>query len=266
MANQFIRTPTPNSTGYSAFPLVDERHTEERPPWEHRSRVEMEREIAQLRALQKKLGEAVGMAVDALLQDEGENREANELKRIRDRKREAIENLSHVRDILKGSTSEIDEERLFGEEEYRKRRQSESSSHLKATSSPTPRPPEPAAAVPRTSQEHRRQASTPSLSSAHPMVSLPRTLPVLKSSTESIVAKPVQATAIPRQGSGSPSAQPANAPRLAPWNYTRSNFSVPSINSTPLPRVPPPSSQTSIQGSPQQTRKASSDPLGALLR
>ena len=123
-----MRTPAAESPAYGSFPLVDERPPEEKPPWEPRTRFEMEREISGLRGLQKRLGEAVGFAVDALLQDEEGDRDEETIKRIKGKKREALESLAHVRDLLNGSTVEVDEERLLGEEEYRRRRRQQTSS------------------------------------------------------------------------------------------------------------------------------------------
>ena len=110
-------------TSYSSFPLMNERPPEERPPWEPKTRFEMEREVSDMRALHKKLGDAVGLAVDALLQDEAEGLDKDRLVAIKEKKREAIESLAYVRDVLKDTVADIDEERLFGETEYRVRRE-----------------------------------------------------------------------------------------------------------------------------------------------
>ncbi|KAH8117577.1 rab-GTPase-TBC domain-containing protein [Phellopilus nigrolimitatus] len=269
LANQLMRTPPPDSAPYSSFPLVSEKPPEERPPWEHRTRFEMEREVASLRSLQKRLGDAV---------DEGENRDADALKIIRERKREAVESLAHVRDLLKGSAKEIDEERLYGEEEYRRRRQALSVQHTaeaKELPSSPPRPPEPAAA-PRAPTEHHRQQSSPPTKSSHPLSSVPRASPVLRSPPEPFSARRVgQAATLPRQA-GSP---PPLDTFQAPWNYTRSNFTAPSLDDAVLPRPPPRTSQTGLlrpdgpatpssahtgQAPPPRQRKASTDPLGAI--
>ena len=262
----------------SSFPLVTERPPEERPPWEHKTRFELEREVADLRAMQKKMGDAMGLAVDALLQDEGEERDTETIKRIRNRKREAIESLAHVRDLLKGTASEVDEERLYGEEEYRRRRQSLTSQRNEVKHSPPPRPPEPAVPA-RPSLEHRRQKSSPPAPTL-PSSSLPRTPAIAQPQPEAVSMKRVaHATTLPRQKSGSSQSLSNSALESgtfkAPWNYTKSNFSTPALNSATLPRPPPRTSQSPVstrieapssfnQMPARQVRKASNDPLGAL--
>lgn len=241
----------------------------------------MERQVSELLATQRKLGDAVGVAVDALLQDEGEDRDEDTLKKIRNRKREAVESLAYVRDLLKGITKEVDEERLYGEEEFKRRRspppqQSES----KGSASPPPRPPEPVAA-PRPPAEQRRQKSPPPMQNlpSHPLTSLPRTPSIIQSPQDpaSATKRIGQAATLPRQKSGSPFSSTTldNNSFHAPWNYTKSNFTAPSVGTGTLPRLPPKSSQTPAlhrpdgalspgQAPPRQVRRASNDPLGAL--
>ena len=81
----------------------------------------MEREILQLKLRQKLVGEAVKIAVDSLLLDENRNELTSSVEDIRHRKREALESLSYVRDVLLGSSDPVDEERLFGETEHKRR-------------------------------------------------------------------------------------------------------------------------------------------------
>ena len=83
----------------------------------------MEKDVADMKALQKRLGESVGWIVDTLLLDEGENAAEDQAKKIRARKREALESLAYVRDVLRGSVTDIEEERLVGEEEFRRRKE-----------------------------------------------------------------------------------------------------------------------------------------------
>ncbi|OBZ75172.1 TBC1 domain family member 5 [Grifola frondosa] len=101
--------------------LVDERPVTERPPWEPRTRFEMERDVSDMHALQKKLGDSVAWIVDTLLLDEGEGTPDAQAKTIQNRKREALECLSYVRDVLKGTVTEVEEERLISEEESKRR-------------------------------------------------------------------------------------------------------------------------------------------------
>ncbi|KAG6820607.1 hypothetical protein H0H93_014523 [Arthromyces matolae] len=115
LAASFVRPPHASSP---AFPLTDERPPEERPQWEPRSRLEMEREITSLRSTNTRLGESLGWIVDVLLQDETE---ATEPRPLIMRKQEALESLSYVRDILLGDIEKIDESRLMSEEEIRRK-------------------------------------------------------------------------------------------------------------------------------------------------
>ncbi|EJD06088.1 uncharacterized protein FOMMEDRAFT_104560 [Fomitiporia mediterranea MF3/22] len=285
LTSQLMRSPSVENVNNSSFPLITEHPPEERPPWEHRSRFEMEKDVADLRAFQKMLGDAVGIAVDALLLDEGSDRDADELKRIRNRKREAIESLAHVRDLLKATTSDIDEERLYGEEEYKRRKRTPppQANEIKQSASPPPRPPEPAAAA-RLSLEHRRQRSSPSprTSPSVPIASLPRTPAIIQQQRDPTpINRTLQAATLPRQRSGSSTSNPnptpeSDQPYRAPWNYTRSNFSTPSVDTAVLPRLPPRSSRSPVslhsdsstyptnQVPARQVRKASNDPLGAI--
>lgn len=247
--------------------MVDDRPSDERPPWDHRSRLEMEGEIAQLRSFQRQLGDAVALSVDALLQDEGNDRPAEVLQRIKERKREALESLAHVRDLLKGNAKEVDDERLYGEEEYKRRRKPLPARHF----SPPPRLPEPAAAT-RSSIEHRRQQSSPPAQNAaiHPLISLPRTpaVPLAIKTDVGGQVKPGQSATLPRRSSVSttPAAEHPDTSDLAqaPWNYTRSNFGAPAPGTPGLPRPPPPSRPTLQLPPASRQRKPSSDPLGAL--
>ena len=93
------------------------------------------------------------------------------LAAIKEKKREAIESLAYVRDVLKDTVADIDEERLFGETEYRIRR--ERASHESRRSSEPAQdpgqtlilPPKPAAAIPATADERRPNRPSSSSSS-----------------------------------------------------------------------------------------------------
>ncbi|KAI0032327.1 rab-GTPase-TBC domain-containing protein, partial [Vararia minispora EC-137] len=121
-ANLGVRTPPASSLG-AAYPLIDERPVEERPPWEPRTRFEIERDMSRMQATHRKLGESVGWVVDTLLLDEGTD--TARAQRVQSQKREALEVLSYVRDILLGSVldEDIEEERLLGEDEFRARKE-----------------------------------------------------------------------------------------------------------------------------------------------
>jgi TBC1 domain family protein 5 len=113
-----IGVKVPNQTN-SAFPLAEERLIEERSPWELRTRFELEKELAIFRSRDKSLGEALVWIVDDLLQDESG---ARDKEQIRLRKREALESLSYVRDVLMTKSMELDEDRLMGGASNQKRK------------------------------------------------------------------------------------------------------------------------------------------------
>ena len=234
-----------------AFPYQSvTRTTEERPPWEPRTRFEVEREISELRALNKKLGKGLGWAVDALLQS-GESPE------IENRKREAVECLAYVRDVLNTAKvpTDLDEERLFGEEELNRLRaekkekeeaqykveatvSKEAAATLPLSTSPSaPSPPLPTITSANRPQQyvpalgspsvtgvslsgpgHAKHASMPSASL--PPIRVPASLPFTPAPSS---------TPLPSSGSRgvgtSPSASGAGVPsRIAPWHSTHSSF------------------------------------------
>lgn len=239
------------------------RTTEERPPWEPRSRFEIEREISELQALNKKLGKALGRAVDVLLQS-GDGPE------IENRKREALECLAYVRDVLNTAKApaDLDEELLVGEaelkrlraetkEKERARREAESATAKEAaapspsTLSPAPSAPLPTVANINRSRQyvsvvgstpvgglprpagHTKNASAPSASQPSIQISLPPT------STPST-------TVIPYSGSHGPG---TSSPSLvAPWHSTPSSFDA--NNPTVMLRRPP---AASLVDPPQAT-------------
>lgn len=290
LANQLIRSPSASTSTYSSFPLIDERPPEERPPWEPRSRFEMEKEIRDLQVLQKRLGDAVSIAVDALLQDEGDRRDLDRLKVLQARKREAIESLAYVRDLLNGaaSTTGIDDERLLGEDEYVRRRmllqrQQEASSDSQASdvsTSPPLRAPAPVASVPHAKVD-RQERQAQLVPNSHPSISLPRSPPVSRPAfVQTAASQPGRKEAMPRRGTTTKDPPPSLA---APWNHTPSNFSSssPPLPTATLPR-PPPRTSTTLRtralspatssmvpnrGENDQAsrhQKAGTDPLGAL--
>jgi TBC1 domain family protein 5 len=264
--------PPTNEAAYTAYPLMDERPPEERPPWEPRTRFEVERDAAQLRAVQRTLGASVSWIVDTLLLDEDPDLSEERAKKVKESKREALEALSYVRDVLLSGSTDIDEERLMSEEDFKKRRKAQQEKQEQAATS-TDEP---------TSSFDKTVISPPPVSrpAAHIQgINAPRprtivshsVLPPLPSSFDSprlSVSKGSRtSTSIvtPPSQEGTPH---------APWNYTRSHFSsrsgfsaeVPSL--APLPRastaLTPPVVVGSSSPSGQTPPSRLHDPLGVL--
>ncbi|KAJ7172546.1 rab-GTPase-TBC domain-containing protein [Mycena filopes] len=253
LAASFVRSPTAPS-----FPMEDERMPNERPPWEPKSRLEIEREIASLQSTNKRLSESLGWAVDVLLRDEAE---AKDLARLQQSKREALEAISYVRDVLARNLTDIEEEQLFGEDEIARRKQA-AQDKLKPLTGSSVHVPQPAAAPPPAPVADPRPkvvATAASFSLPQPIASSASAPPP---STRSALSPPT-----------SPSAS------LAPWHYTRSSFGSATPGGLPsaaLPRIPPPTS-AAIRRVPEATResprpapparpqsKTEHDPLGVL--
>ena len=261
IAASLVRTPATSPTP-SVLPLTDERMPDERPPWEPRTRLEMEREISSLRYTSKRLGKAVGWIVDVLLQDESIANGPRDLESIRTRKREALECLSYVRDVLLTNPKEIDESRLVGEEELKSRR-------VRAESA---KPQE----LPQTILH--RPSSVP--------VAEPRSRPTSSSVLPSLASdstRPQRSSVSPgRKASHLPSPSTSNAPSIsfAPWKHTKSDFTGETFAGATLPRPPPPISGNLFRPSPQLVvnetpgrksddrpdghRSHTNDPLGVL--
>ncbi|KDQ06749.1 hypothetical protein BOTBODRAFT_621649 [Botryobasidium botryosum FD-172 SS1] len=237
-----------------AFPYQSQssggQASEERPPWEPRTRFDMEREAASLRAMQKKLGEAVGWAVDTLLQGEGD---------MEPKKREALACLAYVREVLgRGSVVELEEDRLVGEEELARRKaKAEEERNRKAEAAavaavePTaesfsePSRPPLAYAYTDVSPSSPTHSTRPRVQvpvrEVHPTGSLPRTLysPQTAFSSSSAQNTPQAARIHGHAASRSlSSSAPSQRPIAPPWQHTPSNFLAASGGT--LPRLPPP--------------------------
>lgn len=137
-----------------------------------------------------------------LLQDE-ESADPETLKIVKRRKREALESLAHVRDVLKGRTTVVDEEQLFSAEAMARR-------HVMA---PQPVRSASPAAPPQASVVDSRPRN-----SLEPMSSF---MPSMNTSRRA-----------------SHSSLPRTSSTHTPWT----NFSSSSANSATLPRMPPPTS------------------------
>ncbi|KAH8102963.1 RabGAP/TBC [Cristinia sonorae] len=304
LASSLARLPgTPDST-YAAYPLIDERpaSVSERPPWEPRTRFEVEKDVADMRSLQQRLGKSVAWIVDTLLLDESPGKSEDEKKGIQIRKREALESLAYVRDVLQGnlSLSELDEDRLLSEEELKKRKQAEAVERQQERSKSPSRMPV---------QERLRYSFAPSqpLAPLHPPKAASSEETGWRGSSGFFPTPPIPASTVPPKpvaqvprttslSSSIPSPAPSvqsiltpnatvNAVPLAPWVRTSSNFSSDSSPFATLPRPPPKTSSVvrPVQhrvvsaGTPvapqtpperssrdQAPRSVQSDPLGAL--
>ncbi|KAI9456458.1 RabGAP/TBC [Russula earlei] len=270
LAVNLVRAPAAHEAAYSAYPLMDERPPEERPPWEPRTRFEVERDAAQLRAVQRTLGTSVSWIVDTLLLDEDANQSEERAKKVRESKREALEALAYVRDVLLSGSTDVDEERLVGEEEFKRRRKAQREKQAqtaKSTEEPTSTFNKAVISLPPVSrpatQVQATNAPRPRAVASHPVLSSSRS--------------PFDSARPASPGSKSfhvaPSGQEVNPP--APWNYTRSSFSsplsgfsaeVPSL--VPLPRastaLTPPTTVAQNPSSNQTPPARLHDPLGVL--
>ncbi|KAF9532931.1 rab-GTPase-TBC domain-containing protein [Crepidotus variabilis] len=240
-----VKTPTQTHT---SFPLLDERPAEERPPWEPKARFEIEREVSDIRLRDKTLGVSLAWVVDTLLQDETD---VKDVERMKLQKREALESLAYVRDVLMSSTMELEEDRLIGREEQKRRK-------LKLQK-----------------EQEDRQAAT-----AAAMLNLPLPAPVTEgrlkhsASAQQIRRKPAPTPTSPARSSfhTPPTGNPRDVSERAPWNYTRSSFATPTSAIPPpvMPRPPPPTSTgfrretTSKTDQTPPRTEGYLDPLGAL--
>ncbi|TFY80327.1 hypothetical protein EWM64_g3677, partial [Hericium alpestre] len=229
LTGNLVRTPSA-STSYAAYPLLDERPHEERPPWEPRTRFEMERDVTQMRNLQKQMGQSVSWIVDTLLQDEDSAKESpDQIKRIQTRKRDALESLSYVRDVLMGSVNSVDEERLFDEEEFKRRKEkARADEQLKKETFGQVKVPERHIAPPPPVQPAPLSVASLNEPRSRPAASRTPSAPPQSPSGGSFFNSP--RVDPPKGIASSLSGPPAGAtqggpiPR-APWNYTKSEFS-----------------------------------------
>jgi TBC1 domain family protein 5 len=156
----------------------------------------MERDISDLRTTNKRLGQSLSWIVDVLLQDDGDSKNPEVLKHLKNRKREALESLSYIRDVLMRNATDVDEDRLVGEEEIKDR-------ESKMTS--------PSIDVPiRRQNDHFAGAPRPPVPAPHLGVG---------------TRKPYTLAGDPSTSDLPGSTSNLHSARLAPRNYTRSNFS-----------------------------------------
>ncbi|GBE80030.1 RabGAP/TBC protein [Sparassis crispa] len=232
LTNSLGRFPMTPQTAYAAYPLTDERLPSERPPWESRIRFEVDREVAQMQSLQKRLGDSVSWIVDTLLLDESTGPNEDRARAVQNRKREALECLSYVRDVLRGTVTVVEEERLVGEEEFKRRQAKEEQLAM-------PAPPQPAAPPPAETRPQALGSGMPSDYFSSTMRSQSRaSIPVARLSPQ-----PPSSTASPSLSTPNSKGVP-----MAPWNHTRSNFSSKAPPIPNLPRLPPRTSTATHPG------------------
>lgn len=130
MASTLVRPPSLGSSSISSYPLLDERTPTERYTWDRRREFESARELAELRQQNKHLGEAVAWILETLDReaDEQDKQEAWQVQR-----KQSLESLSYVRDVLSGQIKEVDERRLWGGEEFKRRWEAREASPSVAT-------------------------------------------------------------------------------------------------------------------------------------
>jgi TBC1 domain family member 5 len=213
--------------------MIDERPVEERPPWEPRTRFEMERDISEIRSRDKSLGESLAWIVDTLLQDESESQDVQSIKT---QKREALESLSYVRDVLMMNTMKLDEDRLIGGGERLSRKQ----------------------------KLAKKNEDLRVVSAAGAAVSPPVPVQVFDSRPKH---SSTRSTSRPRSPISFTSNVTNETLSRAPWNYTRSSFGSnggSAIAPELMPRLPPPTS-TNLrrEGTKSAQNEGYDDPLGA---
>lgn len=170
----------------------------------------MEREISDLRRRNQQFGKSLAWIVDALLQDE---EQATHREKVKERKQQALESLSYIRDTITGDVL-LDQEAL----------------HLPSSAALTHSPP---------------VNSPPSSATLQPTTPVPATVVDTRRKT---LQPTLEQTRSHQRQTSVPSSFTENTPspaRLAPWAYTRSSFSgdgSSSLPATTLPRPPPPTS------------------------
>lgn len=208
LSSSFIHPQSQPST----YQLVNERPSEERPRWEPRSRFELEREIVEIKLLQRKLGDSVERIVDALLQDE-DTADHDKVMSIKDKKREALEALAHVRDVLKGRTTMVDENQFFEAEELSTRRDRLKESVAPDEAQKTRRKITPTPLTPSTTDQRIRMAKTSNSQESLPVPSFNNTTLSSVNDTKSNMATISQCRVSSSSTPGASSTYPPPAPR-----------------------------------------------------
>jgi TBC1 domain family protein 5 len=127
------------STAYAAYPLLNEHMIDDTPVWEHDSRIQAERAAAELREQNKRLGESITWIL-SILQPK-EDAKGEDAEKVLVQRKEALESLTYVRDVLGGEIKvPIDERRLWGAEEYDKRLEGQSKQFQESQEPPASQP------------------------------------------------------------------------------------------------------------------------------
>jgi TBC1 domain family member 5 len=267
-----------------AFPLAEERTHEERAWRDLRIRPELDRDASASHATHKKLGESVGWIVDTLLQDEEGVTDPERLQHIKQRKREALECLAYVRDVLNGTVTQVEDDRLVGEEELTRRQNlaiQKESARFSASSGNSkmqiePPPAAAASSVPGTGVRTRDMGLS---SSQNPFTCLPEeSAHIIPRSTVPIAPRPKVGPSRSQPATSLARSPPGSSVLSSPPNSfasrPASNFGAPSPQmSTALPRRPPPTSSAprgqspareALVGNGTKRRSTVQDPLGVL--
>ncbi|KIK91036.1 hypothetical protein PAXRUDRAFT_831178 [Paxillus rubicundulus Ve08.2h10] len=118
LASTIVRSPSFGGSSFPAYPLLDDKPSGERYTWDHRGGLESASELAEVRQQNKHLGEAVSWILEIL--NRGEDNQGDQ-EGYEDQRKQSLESLSYVRDVLSGQVAEVDERRLWGEEEFKRR-------------------------------------------------------------------------------------------------------------------------------------------------
>lgn len=165
---------------YAAYPLLDEHIADDRPVWEHESHLKTGRDAREMAEKNKRLSESITWILSVLQPNDLEAKDEDD-ERVPVQRKEALESLTYVRDILGGEVEVIDERRLWGVEEYERRLEGQNKQFpvSKEPSASQPRPRSmtttPLPSVLSTANEHppptvslRPQTSAPLQSSSMP--------------------------------------------------------------------------------------------------
>ncbi|OAX37042.1 RabGAP/TBC [Rhizopogon vinicolor AM-OR11-026] len=266
LAASLVRTPSMTSTPYAAYPLLDEHMADDRAVLEHESRMGTERAALELREQNKRLSESIAWILSVLQPKDSEAKDEDAERALVQRK-EALESLTYVRDILGGEVKGIDERRLWGAEEYDRRLEGQNKQLQESK--------EPSASQPRPSSTTTPPSSSPSATPTNEHPPPVRPFSPNTSMSRSLrpqTSTPLQSSSIPSRPisthNRSYSSNSAFHNKLAVAQRTPLRLS----SSNPFQRTPetggiPPvavSERIATDQSPKVRSEAQHDPLGVL--